>query len=98
MRKQSGKSMVFLLFSAVIKVGETSWPRYRVSYSRTDSVKLQDGSLIKPYADMRLVRMLVISERSTETCGTFSSADEAGQVRGASFVRTSRKSFTRQCR
>ena len=66
-----------MLFSTVIKIGETAWPRNRADLARYIKVKLQNGDVSLPFADTRRVRMLVISERSPETCGTFSSAIDA---------------------
>ena len=66
-----------LLFRAVIKLGETAWPRERVNLARSRKIKQTDGSQRKPYADARRVRMLVVSERSPETRGMFSSAIDA---------------------
>ena len=64
-------------FSAVIKIGETVWPRQRIYDLSNFKLTLQNGDVSSPYNDTRRVRMLVISERSPETLGTFSSAANA---------------------
>ena len=77
MSKQLPPNNDLMPFSAVIKFGETVWPRYRVNNVRFNKLKLQNGDVSLPYAEKRCVRMLVISERSPETCGTFSSTIDA---------------------